>query len=166
VTRLSNTLRSSLTLSHKRTISLREEMNVVEDHLALEGIRLEERLRTELEVPEEAMEQRVPPLLLQSLVENGIKHGISKLPEGGCLSLKVEQEDELCRIIISNPGSLNGEERSGVHESTGIGIANARKRLELLFGKEAAFWTEADGGTVRTTIELPLDHELADPHYR
>ena len=157
VTRLSNTLRGSLTLSRKNTISLRDEMKLIDDHLALEEIRLEERLRTEIKVPEAAMDQPVPPLLIQSLVENGIKHGISKLPEGGCLSLNVVMEEKLCRITVSNPGTFTEQSHNEKPGSTGIGMANAKKRLQLLFGNKAGFWTEERGGLVRTMIELPLD---------
>lgn len=165
VTKLSKTLRNSLVSSRKRTISLREELALVEDYLALERLRLEERLRTDIEIPEENMEQRIPPLLLQSVMENAIKHGIAKIPEGGTLGLKMLRKEGRLQILVSNPGTVEKGEKDE-SEGSGTGMANAKRRLRLLFGDDAVYRTEEANGTVRTIIELPLEHEVADDHRR
>ncbi len=157
VGKLSNTLRNSLTLSRQNTIPLREELAVIEDHLALERIRLEERLTTDIQVQEAVKECSIPPLLVQSLVENGIKHGVSKIPGGGILRLKAWGEGGAWYIEVENPIPPEKEEAKA-SSGTGTGLENARKRLELLFGDRASLRREEDEDTVRTLIELPLEH--------
>lgn len=164
VNKLSNTLRNTLRLSRKGTISLEEELKVVEDYLSLERIRLEERLSSEIELPSEAFQQRIPPLLLQNLVENGVKHGISRIPEGGRLEVKGWQENGTLFIRVSNPKADQGT--SNDRDSSGTGMENTRKRLQLLFGDRAVFRTEERDGRFHSFIELPLEHELEDDHRR
>ncbi|MFB6257476.1 MAG: sensor histidine kinase [Flavobacteriales bacterium] len=166
VTKLSNTLRNSLTLSRKSTIRLKEELRVVQDHLELERIRLEERLVTDIQVPDEVLDQPIPPLLIQSLVENGVKHGVSKLPEGGCLKLKVEMGEARCFITVSNPVPHEGTRDENKAPGTQSGLENARKRIRLLYGEKGDLQREREGYTVRTIIELPLSHAFANDHNR
>jgi sensor histidine kinase YesM len=167
VAQLSNTLRNGLTLARKTTIPLREELSVIEDHLALEALRLEERLETRIEVPESFLDQPVPPFLVQTLVENGIKHGISELPQGGTLELSVSSEDDVCRIFVGNPKPEEGRKsEQDSRKNTGTGLENARKRLQLLYGGTASLKREEDEHSVRTIIELPLQHVPANDHHR
>ena len=135
--------------------------------MALEGLRFEERLKTRIDVPEDIMDQPVPPFLIQSLVENGIKHGISKLTEGGTLVLSVSSEEDRCRILVSNPKPEKDEGREGkVSDNTGTGLENARKRLRLLYGRNASLIREDNECSVRTIIELPLQYVPENDHHR
>lgn len=83
ITELSNILRSSMQAEKSETVSLQRELDIVTDYLALEHMRFEERLKVELDIDQDTLTQQVPPMMLQTLVENSIKHGISKLVNGG-----------------------------------------------------------------------------------
>src|SRR5690606_38237133 len=83
VTELSNVLRNFLLMGKKTMVAFSEELKMVKDYLSLEKIRFEEKLQIIIKVDDDCMNFLVPPLMIQTLVENGIKHGTSKLPEGG-----------------------------------------------------------------------------------
>ena len=99
------------------------------------------------------MDFSVPPMMVQTLVENGIKHGISKLKEGGSISLDAVVRDNKLIIKIRNNGQLKQEDING---SKGFGIGNTRQRLKLLYGENASFSIEnEDKNTVLTEVCLP-----------
>ena len=88
INQLSNILRNSLASDKKGLTKFEDELKIVKDYLGLESIRFEERLKTEFEIHPDSQKFLVPPLMIQTLVENGIKHGISKLTPGGVIQLK------------------------------------------------------------------------------
>lgn len=133
VTQLSNILRSSLLADRRKTVSLSEEMRTVDDYLALEKIRYEERLQIRKNIYPETMTVQVPPMLLQTLVENAIKHGVSKPVKGGFVSIEAKVLGTNLVMIISNTGVLENT------QSEGFGLQNTAHRLELLFGSESKF---------------------------
>lgn len=148
VTRLSNTLRYALYHSQKERVSLAEEWAVVSDYLALESLHYENRLRVESHMLDALLSRPVPPMLLQLLVENAIKHGIALAPGGGVLRLRAEAEGAGLRLVVENPGSLAGRDTGGV------GLAFLRTRLaETLPG--ARFELTEQAGCVRATLVLP-----------
>ncbi len=154
INQLSNILRNSLTTEKRGLTSFSDELKVVKDYLGLESIRFEERLKTEFEIDPESNGFLVPPLMIQTLVENGIKHGISKLTEGGVIQLITKVNDDHLKIHIRNSGKfvLNGK-RNG---SGGLGLQNTRQRLKLIYGDDASFriLTENDN-FVLTEIIIP-----------
>ncbi|WP_235689753.1 sensor histidine kinase [Fulvivirga lutea] len=135
ITQLSNILRNSLVTDKKKLTSFNEELKIVKDYLGLETIRFEERLKTSFEIHPDSNMFQVPPLMLQTLVENGVKHGISKLKEGGFVKLKTSVTDNEFIIQIRNSGTykLNGVSKN----KPGLGLKNTRHRLELLYGDKA-----------------------------
>ncbi|WP_421891680.1 sensor histidine kinase [Marinoscillum sp.] len=136
ITQLSNILRNSLTVDRQRLVTFSEEMEMVRDYLALETIRYEERLRIEFNIDPKSTEYLIPPLMVQTLVENGIKHGISTLKNGGKVEISSRVDNENLFIQIRNTGQYsNGEPR----KKSGFGINNTRKRLELIYGDQASF---------------------------
>jgi two-component system LytT family sensor kinase len=153
INQLSSILRNSLTTEKRGLTSFDDELKVVKDYLGLESIRFEERLKTEFEIDPESNSFMVPPLMIQTLVENGIKHGISKLTEGGIIQLKTKVEDDHLKIFIRNSGKfvINGKRKG-----TGLGLENTRQRLKLIYGDEASFriLTENDN-FVLTEIIIP-----------
>ena len=151
VTQLSSILRSSLISSKKKTVSLLDELKIVKDYLDLEAIRYEERLRVKYDIDVEANSAEIPPLLLQTLVENAIKHCISKLIDGGEIIISARVEDKKLILKIMNTGDLDTVKIS----ETGIGISNTLKRLQLLYGEEAFFEIKNEGHHVSCTIEIP-----------
>jgi len=133
VTQLASLLRYALS-AEGETVNLERELQVVRDYLALESLRLEERLRVRLEVEPACLPAPVPPMLVQLLVENGIKHGIARLTEGGELSITARRRDGLLLVEVGNPRPVRDDGRSS---GSRLGLANASERLRLLFGERA-----------------------------
>ncbi|MEI6946995.1 histidine kinase [Paraflavisolibacter sp. H34] len=134
VTELSNILRSSLAAEKGETVSFKEELRIVKDYLALENMRFEDRLRVEYAVEANTLGQQVPPMMLQTLVENAIKHGISKQVKGGVVRIASGWDGFHHRLSVQNTGSLNGGSGQG-----GFGLSSTRDRLLLLYGERARF---------------------------
>src|SRR2546421_1751243 len=130
ITELSNILRSSLNAEKGETVSLGEELKIVKDYLALENMRFEDRLKVEYEIDEDTLDQQVPPMMLQTLVENAIKHGISKQVRGGVVKIISDFRENYHELAVQNTGHLNGS--LGV---SGFGLSSTQDRLNLLYGE-------------------------------
>ena len=154
INQLSNILRNSLTFEKKGLTKFDDEMKIVNDYLGLESIRFEERLKTEIEIHPKSNSFLVPPFMIQTLVENGIKHGISKLTQGGIIQVKTLVDKNRLKIQIRNSGHMvNGAKRT---KSGGTGIANTKHRLKLLYGEEASFRiVNENNNFVLTEIIIP-----------
>ncbi|GAB4241363.1 MAG: histidine kinase [Ekhidna sp.] len=152
ITQLSHILRNSLVADRKKLIPFSEELKTVMDYLALESIRYEERLATKFDIDRHSGSYMVPPLMLQTLVENGIKHGISNLKEGGEISITTQVKRKQLLLQIRNSGQLSkNSNRSG-----GFGLENSKKRLSLIFGDEATFEIKNENAkTVLCSITIP-----------
>lgn len=152
INQLSNILRNSLASDKKGLTKFDDELKIVKDYLGLESIRFEERLRTEFDIHPDSHDFFVPPLMIQTIVENGIKHGISKLTAGGTIQLKTVVDDDCLKIRIRNTGQLS----SDVNAAEGLGIRNTIQRLKILYGDEASFRivNEKDN-FVLTEISIP-----------
>ncbi len=135
ITQLSNILRNTLMMHKNKYITLEEELALVKDYLELEHIRFEERLNFNFSIDPNTLALSVPPMMIQTLVENGIKHGISKYPDGGSISINTIKKNIGFEIEIINTGQLGDVTKT----DSGFGIANTTNRLELLFGKKASF---------------------------
>jgi two-component system LytT family sensor kinase len=155
INQLSNILRNSLVTEKKGLTSFDEELKIVKDYLGLESIRFEERLKTEFDIDPESNQFLVPPLMIQTLVENGIKHGVSKLTQGGIIQVKTKVDNDYLKIYIRNSGQfhLNG----GKHRSGGLGMENTRQRLKLIYGNEASFRILTENSSFVLT-ELIIPH--------
>lgn len=156
ITQMSRMLRSSLVAGKRKLVPLREEVALVEDYLSLEKIRYEERLYFSIDVPDELGDIPVPPIILQTLVENGIKHGIAKLPRGG--TIRVEAKRDVAGYItlsVSNSGTYEPEDANEV-PSTSIGMTNSRRRLDLIYGPQASIFIGNKDGEVKCQIRLPV----------
>src|SRR5207248_7957088 len=132
VTQLANLLRYSLQSGQLETVPFEDELRIVNDYLALEQVRHEERLRVRLDVDPATLTLPIPPMLLQTLVENAVKYGISTRPEGGEIAIVARLEAGALRLRVSNPAELGVAPATGV-SSTGVGLRNAAERLRLLF---------------------------------
>jgi hypothetical protein len=136
INQLSTILRSSLASDKKGLTRFDDELKIVKDYLGLEIIRFEERLQTEFDIHPDSNKFFVPPLMIQTLVENGIKHGISKLTAGGIIQMKTLVDNNRLKIHIRNSGHLmNGENSS----KDGLGLKNTVQRLKLIYGDDASF---------------------------
>ncbi|MCK6649086.1 MAG: histidine kinase, partial [Bacteroidia bacterium] len=133
ITQLSNILRNTLQMGKNKVIPFDEELRIINDYLALEAIRYEERLKVSMDIHPESKQFQIPPLMIQTLVENAIKHGISKLTKGGIIEIQTKIEKEQLIIKIKNSGQLQNTNES----DSGYGIKNTLQRLQLLYGKDA-----------------------------
>jgi hypothetical protein len=133
VTQLARTLRYTLTAGQEEVVSLERELEIVADYLELESLRLGERLHIERAIAGNARSAHIPVMLLQTVVENAIKHGIAELPEGGRLRISAEVHEQALLIEVENPRPATPS-RSPSH---GVGLRNAAERLRLLFGTAA-----------------------------
>jgi len=168
LTRLSDLLR--LSLEHKeQLVSLREELEFLDIYLEIEHVRFKDRLSLERDVDAEALDAEVPSLLLQPLVENAIRHGISQRAGPGVVRVEasiVEGDWLELRVTDTGPGFGDSPNRGG----TGVGIANTRARLEQLYGDRQTMelCNRAEGGAC-VTVRLPLriySGELVDEPLR
>lgn len=153
ITQLSHILRNSLISDRKKLVAFSEELKTVMDYLALESIRYEERLTTKFDIDRNSGRFMIPPLMLQTLVENGIKHGISNLKEGGEVSIVTKVRKKHLQLQIRNTGQLTKKSVS----SDGFGLENTRKRLGLIFGDTATFEIKNENkNTVLTSVVIPV----------
>ena len=158
VTQLANLLRYSLQSGQMETVAFDDELHVVNDYLALEQVRHEERLRLRLDIAPGALQCPIPPMLLQTLVENAVKYGIAPRREGGEIAIIARRERDSLRLQVTNPGTLS----TGT-SSTGVGLRNAADRLRLLFGDRATLDLREDPpGRVIADVVLPLARAAAD----
>lgn len=153
INQLANILRNSLSSGKRELTKFDDELKIVQDYLGLESIRFEERLQTRFEIDPSSREFLVPPLMIQTLVENGIKHGIAKLTAGGTIQMKTFVHDDRLTIQIRNSGAyVNGS--SG--PEGGLGLENTRQRLKLIYGDAASFRILSENDTfVLTEVEIP-----------
>ena len=148
VTTLSNLLRNSLVQGKQSLISLEEELTIVSDYLEMEKIRFEERLEIQLDINPNLLPIQIPPFILQTLVENAVKHGVSKKIEGGTILVSAQQTEELVEITVQNSGTISSE------SGTKIGIENIKRRLELQFKGNSTFELLEKDGFVVACIRL------------
>jgi len=154
-TRLAAFLRSSMEITEKERVTLRSEIAAVENYITLERFRFEERLRHRFDIEPEAAKVQIPPFLLQTLVENAIKHGISQNINGGEILITGRILEKICYIRVENPYFKNN--KSATEETKGIGLKNARARLRLACGEHAAINVfPIDGEYMRAEISIPI----------
>ena len=161
VTQLARTLRYTLGAGQEDLVTLEQELATVEDYLALESLRLGERLRVQWDLAGTARGVRIPVMLLQTLVENAIKHGIAELPSGGLLKVAARLERDVFTLTVENACPNAAMNPS----SDGIGLHNATERLRHLFGRDASlqlditkppsYPSEPAQAIARVTIRLP-----------
>jgi len=157
ITELSNILRSSLNADKGETVNFADELKIVKDYLALENMRFEDRLKVEYDIDEETLDQQVPPMMLQTLVENAIKHGISKQMRGGVVKIISDFKGPYHELAVQNTGYLNG----GLSKSTGFGLSSTKDRLQLLYGEKAKFEIkQVDPHLVEATVLIPTTLNL------
>jgi two-component system LytT family sensor kinase len=152
MTRLSDLLRRSLARGGASEVSVREELGLLADYLAIEELRLDERLRVTRDIAPDALDVRVPPLLLQPIVENAVRHAIAPRPSGGRIDVGARRDGDDLRIDVVDDGP--GLPAGGVRE--GIGLANTRARLLALYGARGQMTIlPAGAGGVRVTLRVP-----------
>lgn len=148
-------LRLTLGLGEKTMVRFSEELDLLQKYLAIEKIRFGERLRMQETIEEESRACLLPPLLLQPLVENAIRHGIASLPEGGEVRLTAERQSGRLAILVENSWDPDAPPR----RSGGLGLRNVQQRLEARYGKEAILRVMAEGDLFQVSLSLPIESE-------
>jgi len=151
ITRFAALLRYNLNRDRQHTVPFSEEAEVVADYLALESVRFEGRLRVQVTVDPEVQTMRVPPMILQALVENALKHGIARRPEGGDVQIHASSVNGNLVLQVTNSGELGPAHSS----NTQLGLKNIRERLHLLYGDRASLSLQNGSGTVVAKVEIP-----------
>jgi LytS/YehU family sensor histidine kinase len=152
IDKLASMLRYSLGSDQKGIVTLAEELAVVREYLDLETIRFEERLRIETDVDEIALQAILPSMLMQTLVENAVKHGIEPRPGGGTIRIQARLQRGNLQVAISNPGTLKK-----TSASTRIGLNNAAQQLALSMGTGAKLSLLEQDGVVLAELVIPQD---------
>ena len=154
VTRLAKTLRYTLRSPQDELVTLSQELDIVADYLELESMRFEDRLRIEIQVPPDAAGVRIPVMLLQTLAENAIKHGIAEVPSGGLLRLLAVLQNEVLNLEVENSRPAAPVRTA----PEGVGLRNARDRLRLLFGARASLELDLSKPAVATArLRIPVN---------
>lgn len=146
-------LRAALPQMREGSTTLGKEASLCRAYLEILKVRMEDRLQFAITVPQGLSSARFPPMMLQSLVENAIKHGLEPKPEGGSLTLTANVSHGSLRVTVADTGlGFGGATTAG----TGVGLGNVRERLAALYGGQARLLVEANTptGTI-ATIEVP-----------
>ncbi len=168
--RLTELLRAVLRGPAAESVSLGEELDIIDAYLAIERERFQERLTVAVDVPEALREARVPPLLLQPLVENAVKHGITPLRRGGHIRIVARlvshgprAGDVALQLVVADTGAgLGGDARAST-AGHGVGLSNLARRLERLYGERGEFSiTGAPERGTTVTLHLPVDPAVAE----
>jgi sensor histidine kinase YesM len=161
ISRLGDFLRLTLENSGTQEVTLREEMEFLSCYLDIERVRFQDRLVTRVNVDRDALDARVPNLILQPIVENAIKHGIAPRSAKGEIEIDVTQENGLLRIKVrdNGPGLLVNRSPESLFKQ-GLGLSNTRARLEHLYGARQRFEiTDDPAGGLAVVLEMPLTRE-------
>jgi LytS/YehU family sensor histidine kinase len=150
---LSDFLRGSLKLGEKRMVALAEEVDLLKAYLSIEQIRFGSRLQVAWEIAPEVLQEPIPALLLQPLVENAIKHGIAGLVEGGVVRIAARSEGGAVELRVENPVDPDTGNPSGL----GIGLRQVRSRLQLRFGARMRFEAGIQDGVHRVKMVFPAE---------
>ena len=160
ILKLSTFFRTSLSLDPSADVTLAEEIELQRLYLEIEKVRFPRRLKTEIDIPEELKNARVPGLILQPLVENVIKYGVSNTRDKITLNIRASEAGpgRFTIEVANSSGTEMPKGKNGKPEGTGVGLANVCQRLEARFGSAAKceFGPTADGG-YRVLMTLPLD---------
>lgn len=158
-------LRATMPAMREGTVNgvrdLGQEIAVIEPYLEILKVRMEERLETQVNVPEGLRSAEFPPMMVQGLVENAIKHGLEPKPEGGQLTVKAEIAHGQLVVTVTDTGVGFGKADTA---GTGTGLANIRERLRLLYGDRARLDVSTpEGGGTQARVTLPYKAHMASP---
>ena len=163
VFKLSKVLRRLLR-KHENFSILRDELSFIEDYLSIEVVRFGDKLRFDKDTADDTLDMLVPSMLLQPLVENSIKHGLSSRVAGGTIRIRTRRTENRLHLSVEDDGvGISEEKLASLLEHGGIGVSNVNERLKVLFGSEYRMWIESQPGNgTRVEIEVPeLQTDLA-----
>jgi two-component system, LytTR family, sensor histidine kinase AlgZ len=152
---LGDFLRLTLGLGEKTSVRFSEELDLLQKYMAIEKVRFGARLTVHEEIEEDSKSCLLPPLLLQPLVENAVKHGIASLPEGGQVRLASQRQNGRLAILVENSWDPEAPPR----RSGGMGLKNVQRRVEARYGKDASLHVNNEGELFQVSLNLPAESE-------
>ena len=156
---LSNLLRLSIKSGKTQEVSLKEELDFLRKYVEIQQTLLQERLQVQWNIDSEALDARLPNMILQPLVENSIRHGIAPKKGGGCLEIGARRENGMLRLFVSDNGTGISPE---MNLREGLGLTNTRERLRHLYGDAFEFSLEpSPGGGLSACLKIPFRGEIA-----
>ncbi len=158
ISRLSDFLLYSLKYGSKARVTVQDELDHIQDYLAIEGVRLGERLKTAFDIDRQALPLPILPFTLLPLVENAIKHGIAQCLAGGTLSLSLKKGSHYIYIEISNPY----EHAAKALKGRGHGLENLRKRLQVYYGTTARLTIDKGAAAFTAKLTIPIKEEESE----
>ena len=150
----SDLFRYSLKNTDQSTVELQEELEIVSQYLELLAIQYESKLQYEIRMEDHMGALKIPPMMLQLLVENAVNHGISQKKEGGFIAIDIERKDEDFIIMVKNTGKL--DQSTALDKKMGVGLENIRQRLELIYEGKASLTIVEVKDKVHATIKIPM----------
>jgi two-component system LytT family sensor kinase len=157
LSQIASLLRVSLEGPIVSGIPLSQELDFAKKYLAIEKIRLGDRLQVAFDIAPESLDASIPSMLLQPLLENAILHGVGQLKQGGTIAVQTRAEDHRLRIKVKNSGPLQNADTNSEKGARGIGLANTVERLKRVYGLDCEFallWPESGG--CELTIQVPF----------
>ena len=149
---LADFFRNSLDLGSKNRIPLSDELSLIDKFLTIEQVRFGSRLQVKQEIGKETLACKIAPLLLQPLVENAVRHGISQLVEGGTITLKTKLNNHQLIISVANPFDPDYIAKKG----TGLGLKNVRSRIQTLYGDDGRINVEKTSDSFKVELSFPM----------
>jgi two-component system, LytTR family, sensor kinase len=135
---------------------LREELDFIDDYLAIEMVRFGDKLRFAKDVDPETLDQLLPAMLLQPIIENSIRHGLSNRVGGGTIRLQARLIEDRLHLLIEDDGVGIPESKLATLFEQGIGVSNTNERLKVIYGEDYRMWVDSKPGEgTRTGVELP-----------
>lgn len=150
VTQLSSFLRKTLVMSERYTVSIKEEIDCVTSYIEMEKIRFEERIHFSVDCDDSLLDMEVPPMILQGLVENAVKHGVSKRKDPTHIAVRIYTDERFLYLKTTNNGIITTD-----RNSTHIGKKNTIARIKIMYGSTAGFSLTETNGNVIATILIP-----------
>ena len=158
VYKLSSILRRLLRKTDNLT-TLREELSFIDNYMSIELVRFGDKLRFVAEIEPESLDTMVPSMMLQPIIENSIRHGLSSKVDGGMIRVRSRLLDNRLHILVEDDGVGIPEATLATLFEQGIGVSNVNERLKVLFGNEYRMWIDSKPGEgTRTGIEIPASH--------
>ena len=152
---LGNFLRLTLGLGEKTSVRFSEELDLLQKYMAIEKVRFGARLTVHEDIQEDSKSCLLPPLLLQPLLENAVKHGIAALPDGGQVRLAAQRQNGRLAILVENSWDPDSPPR----RSGGLGLKNVQRRLEARYGKDASLRVNNEGELFQVSLSIPAESE-------
>ncbi len=147
IAELSDLFRYQLKASRTELVPLKDEIEFVKKYLDLEKARFSERLTVKIDIDNAVLDEKIPSMILQPLVENCLKHGLSSLVEGGEISIKIKKEADFIHFEIADTG-IGVKDKSSLLKSEGIGLQNTQLRLEKMYHSKLVFKDNQPSGLI------------------